>query len=64
MPQDSVKLSFAIRYGLPASEAVRARLRVLVKRVLRKHDYPPDRQDSATRTVLEQAEVLCVGWAA
>ncbi len=34
-------------------ENVRARLRVLVKRVLRKHDYPPDRQDSATRTVLE-----------
>ncbi len=43
-------------------ENVRARLRVLVKRVLRKHGYPPDRQESATRTVLEQAEVLSAGW--
>ena len=44
-------------------ENVRARLRVLVKRVLRKHGYPPDKQESATRTVLEQAEVLSAGWA-
>ena len=42
-------------------ENVRARLRVLVKRVLRKHGYPPDKQESATRTVLEQAELLSVG---
>ena len=45
-------------------ENVRAHLRRLVKRVLRKHGYPPDRQESATRTVLEQAEVLSAGWAA
>ncbi len=45
-------------------ENVRARLRVLVKRVLRKHGYPPDKQESATRTVLEQAKVLSAGWAA
>ena len=45
-------------------ENVRANLRRLVKRVLRKHGYPPDKQESATRTVLEQAEVLSVGWAA
>ena len=45
-------------------ENVRAKLRVLVKRVLRKHGYPPDKQESATRTVLEQAEVLSAGWAA
>ena len=45
-------------------ENVRANLRRLVKRVLRKHGYPPDRQESATRTVLEQAEVLSAGWAA
>ena len=44
-------------------ETVRARLRVLVKRVLRKHGYPPDKQEKATRTVLEQAEVLSAGWA-
>ena len=45
-------------------ENVRANLRRLVKRVLRKHGYPPDKQESATRTVLEQAEVLSAGWAA
>ena len=45
-------------------ENVRANLRRLVKRVLRKHGYPPDKQESATRTVLEQAEVLSADWAA
>ena len=44
-------------------ENVRAKLRILVKRVLRRHGYPPDKQESATRTVLEQAEVLSAGWA-
>ena len=44
-------------------ENVRAHLRVLVKRILRKHGYPPDKQEQATRTVLEQAEVLSAGWA-
>ena len=44
-------------------ENVRAHLRVLVKRILRKHGYPPDKQEKATRTVLEQAEVLSEGWA-
>lgn len=39
-------------------ENVRANLRVLVKRILRLHGYPPDRQEKATQTVLEQAEVL------
>ncbi|MCS7337041.1 MAG: DUF3387 domain-containing protein, partial [Verrucomicrobiae bacterium] len=45
-------------------ENVRAQLRVLVKRILRKHGYPPDKQEKATQTVLEQAEVLCAEWAA
>ena len=44
-------------------ENVRANLRRLVRRILRKHGYPPDRQEKATRTVLEQAEVLSAGWA-
>ncbi|MDP2937227.1 MAG: DUF3387 domain-containing protein, partial [Dehalococcoidia bacterium] len=39
-------------------ENVRAQLRVIVKRILRKHGYPPDKQEKATQTVLEQAEVL------
>ena len=45
-------------------ENVRANLRRLVKRILRKHGYPPDKQEKATRTVLEQAEVLSTAWAA
>ncbi|GBD26533.1 hypothetical protein HRbin30_01865 [bacterium HR30] len=45
-------------------ENVRANLRVLVKRILRKYGYPPDKQEKATQTVLEQAEVLSAHWAA
>lgn len=45
-------------------ENVRAHLRVLVKRILRKYGYPPDKQDAATQTVLEQAKVLSVLWTA
>jgi type I restriction enzyme R subunit len=44
-------------------ENVRAQLRVLVKRILRKYGYPPDKQEKATLTVLEQAEVLSEIWA-
>lgn len=43
-------------------ENVRANLRVLVKRILRKYGYPPDKQEKATLTVLEQAEVLSANW--
>ncbi|MCY3986670.1 MAG: type I restriction endonuclease subunit R, partial [Candidatus Dadabacteria bacterium] len=43
-------------------ENVRANLRRLVKRILRKHGYPPDKQEKATQTVLEQAEVLSTNW--
>ena len=44
-------------------ENVRAQLRVLVKRILKKYGYPPDKQEKATQTVLEQAEVLSEVWA-
>ena len=44
-------------------ENVRAKLRIMVKRILRKYGYPPDKQEKATQTVLEQAEVLCKDWA-
>ena len=44
-------------------ENVRPQLRVLVERILRKHGHPPDKQEKATQTVLEQAEVLSEGWA-
>ena len=36
----------------------------MVKRLLRKHGYPPDKQESATQTVLKQAELLSQGWMA
>ena len=45
-------------------ENVRANLRRLVRRILRKHGYPPDKQEKATQTVLEQAAVLSAVWAA
>ncbi len=45
-------------------ESARARMRVLVKRILRKHGYPPDLQNAAVQTVLQQAEVLSARWAA
>ncbi|MBW2545413.1 MAG: DUF3387 domain-containing protein, partial [Deltaproteobacteria bacterium] len=44
-------------------ENARANIRVIVKRILRKYGYPPDKQEKATQTVLEQAEVLCSEWA-
>lgn len=40
-------------------ESVRAKMRVMVKRILRKYGYPPDLQEQATKTVLEQAERIC-----
>ncbi len=55
--RDNVTIDWTLR------ENVRANLRRLVKRILRKHGYPPDKQERATRTVLEQAEVLSAGWA-
>lgn len=45
-------------------ESVRAGLRIIVKRILRKYGYPPDKQEKATQTVLEQAEVLSEFWTA
>ncbi|MBI5841675.1 MAG: type I restriction endonuclease subunit R [Chloroflexi bacterium] len=44
-------------------ETVRAKLRVMVKRILRKYGYPPDKQEKATKTVLEQAELIARDWA-
>ena len=55
--RNNVRIDWTLR------ENVRANLRRLVKRILRKHGYPPDKQEKATRTVLEQAQVLSAGWA-
>ena len=43
-------------------EAVRARMRAMVRRLLRRHGYPPDMQPAAVETVLRQAETLCRDW--
>ena len=53
----NIKIDWTVR------EDVRAQLRVLVRHILRRHGYPPDKQEKATITVLEQAEVLSEGWA-
>ena len=58
---DTVRNNVTIDWTL--RENVRAKLRAMVKRILRKHGYPPDRQEKATVTVLEQAEVVFEGWA-
>jgi len=58
MVKKNVTIDWTVR------ENVRAQLRVLVKRILRKYGYPPDKQEKATQTVLEQAEVLCAEVAA
>jgi len=49
----SVTIDWTVR------ENARAQIRVIVKRILRKYGYPPDKQEKATLTVLEQAELLC-----
>ena len=59
---ETVRQNVSIDWTL--KESVRAKLRRAVKRVLRRHGYPPDKQERATATVIEQAEVLCQDWAA
>ena len=54
--RNSVTIDWTLR------ENVRADLRRLVRRTLARHGYPPDKQERATRTVLEQAEALSAEW--
>ncbi len=56
--RNSVTIDWTLR------ESARAKLRVMVKRILRKYNYPPDKQEKATTTVLSQTEVLCKEWVA
>ncbi len=53
----SVSIDWTLR------ESARARIRVMVKRILNKYGYPPDLQEEAVKTVLQQAELLCAEWA-
>ena len=59
---ETVKRNATIDWNL--REGARARMRVMVKRLLRKYGYPPDKQEHATQLVLAQAEVVCEEWAA
>ena len=57
---DSVRKNVTIDWT--ERESIRAKLRVIVKRILRKHGYPPDKQETATNTVLQQAALLSEFW--
>ena len=57
------KLRASVTVDWSVRETVRARLRVMVKTLLKRYKYPPDRQEEATETVLKQAEALSAGWA-
>jgi type I restriction enzyme, R subunit len=54
----SVTIDWTVR------ESARAKIRVMVRHILKRHGHPPDLREEATRTVLEQAELLCANWAA
>jgi type I restriction enzyme, R subunit len=57
---DSVRKNVTIDWTL--KESARAKIRILVKRILRKYGYPPDMAKVATDTVLEQAKLVSTGW--
>ena len=57
---ESLKANISVDWA--HRENARARLRVLVKRILKKYGYPPDLQDQAVQTVLQQAEALGANW--
>lgn len=59
---DAVRRNATIDWTV--KESVRARMRTMVKRILRAHGYPPDKQEKATLTVLAQAELIAKDWAA
>ncbi len=55
-----VKKSVTIDWTL--RESARAKIKIMVKRILNKYGYPPDLQEEAVKTVLAQAELLCAEW--
>jgi type I restriction enzyme, R subunit len=58
---EAVRKNVSIDWSV--KESAKAKLRTIIKRLLRKHGYPPDKQEKATQTILEQAETLCLDWA-
>jgi len=59
---DTVRKNVTIDWSV--KESSRAKLRTMVRRLLRKYGYPPDKQEKATQTVLEQAELIAKDWVA
>lgn len=57
---ENVRKNVSIDWTL--KDSVKAQIRLIIKRILRKYGYPPDKQEKATKTVIEQAEVLCRNW--
>jgi len=57
---DKVRNNLSIDWNI--KQSARAHLRRLVKRILRRYHYPPDKQERATKTVLEQTELICEHW--
>jgi type I restriction enzyme, R subunit len=58
------KLRNSVTIDWTIKETVRAGLRAMVKRLLRKYGCPPDKQEAVTKLVLEQAEIICATVAA
>jgi len=59
---ETIRKSVAIDWT--QKQSVRAKMRSRVRRLLRRHGYPPDKQAAALETVIEQAEQVCKDWAA
>jgi len=57
---ETVRKNLSIDWTL--REDVQARLRLLIKKLLKKYKYPPDKAQKATETVLDQAKLLCRDW--
>lgn len=66
--QIAIELTQRLRNSLTVDwsvrETVRARLRVMIRTLLRRYKYPPDRQEAAIETVLQQAEAVSTEWSA
>lgn len=58
---DTVRKNVTVDWTM--RDAVQAKLRLLVKKLLKRYGYPPDKQEKATLTVLDQAKLLCKDWA-
>ena len=57
---DAIRNSVAIDWT--QKRAVRAKMRSRIKRLIRKHGYPPDKRQEAVDAVIEQAEQVCTEW--